>query len=92
MATHPTALIAADARQSWFAQPEVVDDHAGLAQREPGEHTERVERDQGGDVALEHDDEHTREEGEEHDAVGEHETVTTVDQLSWQVAVAGDDR
>ena len=36
--------------------------------------------------------EHAREEGEEDDAVGEHETVTTVDQLAWQVAVAGDDR
>ena len=59
------ALIASRARQSRLAQPEVVDDHARLGQREPGEHAEGVQRDQGRDVAAEDDDQHAGEQGQE---------------------------
>ena len=52
----PTALIASDARHSGSRSRQVVDHHPGLAEREPGEHAERVQRDEGRDVALEDDD------------------------------------
>ena len=50
-----------------LSEAPVVHDHAGLAEGEPGEHAERVERDQLRDVAVEHHDQHRRDDGEEHD-------------------------
>ena len=75
-----------------LAQAEVVRDHARLAQREPGEHAEGVQRDQRRDVALEDDDQHAGDEGEEEHAVREHEPVAPVGELPRHEAVAGDDR
>ena len=64
----------------------------GLAEGEPGEHAERVQRDQRRDVALEDDDQHAGDDGEEDDAVGEHQAVAAVGELAGQEAVPGDDR
>ena len=66
------------------ATASVVDHHAGLAQRESGEHPERESGNEGRDVAVEDDDEDYGGNGEEDDAVGEHELVPAVGQLAGQ--------
>ena len=70
----------------------MVDDHAGLAQREGREHAHCVQRDQGVGETAEGDDEYGGRPGEEDDAIGEHQPVAPVGELPRQIAVAGDDR
>ncbi len=47
VATQPTALMTRPRCQFGSSQPQVVADHAGLAEGEAGEHADGVERDQG---------------------------------------------
>ena len=77
----PTPLMTALTRQFGSFSRKWCTHHAGLAEGEPGEHPERVQRDQGADVALEDDDQDAGHDGEEDDAVREHEPVATVGEL-----------
>ena len=92
VATAPTALTASFDRHRGSLERVVVDHHAGLREREPGEHAHRVERDQGRGLAAEHDDEQRRDAREDEHAVREHETVATVRELAREEAVPRDDR
>ncbi len=83
---HHVALVAA------LAFLLVVFDHARLRQREREEHADGVQRDERVGLAAEGDDQRAGGGGEHDDAVGEHEPVAPVGELSRQVAVVGDDR
>ena len=54
---------------TWFLQREVMAHHAGLAQRECGEHADGVERNEQRRDTAEHDDQHARRGGENEYAV-----------------------
>ena len=66
-----------------------VPDHAGLAQRERGEHAEDVQLDQPGGRAVERVDQPAGDDREQDDAVGEGQPVAAGVQLARQEAVAG---
>ncbi|MFT3853954.1 MAG: hypothetical protein QM733_14605 [Ilumatobacteraceae bacterium] len=88
----PIALIVMPRRHFGSRQAQVVTDHPGLAEREAGEHAERVQRDQLGDVAVEDDDQDPGDDGQEDHAVGEHQPVAAVGELPREETVLGDDR
>ena len=73
-------------------QPRPMPDHARLAQCEREEDAEDVELDQAGDVRVEGDDQKRRDEGEENDAVREHQPVAAVGELVREVVVATEQR
>ena len=70
----------------------VVDDHAGLGEREAREHADRVQGDQRAGVTAERDDQPGRDQRQDDDAVRVHEAVAAVGQLARQVAVLRDER
>src|SRR5581483_7499258 len=74
-----------------FASAAVVDDHAGLAERERGEHADGVEGDQRVGAPAEGDDEGGGGGGEDQDAVGVDEPVAALGVLAGRVPVTGDD-
>ena len=63
-----------------------------LGEGERDEHPDDVELDQRADVGLERDDQDQRDDGQEHDAVGEGQPVAAGVQLAGQVAVLREDR
>ncbi len=72
-----------------FFLRQVVLEHPRAGHREPGEHTDRIERDQAvhpgsGDEQQDH-----RDDGQQQDAGREDQTVTTLGQLARQVRVFG---
>ena len=77
---------------SVLQQPGPVPQHAELADGEGDEHPDHVELDQCGDVGLEGDDQHDREDGQHDDAVAVGQPVAPGVQLAGQVAVPGQDR
>ena len=57
-------------------------------EREPGEHTDRVQADERVELRLEDDDQQDRDHGEHEDAVGEREPVAALGQLTRQERIA----
>ncbi len=92
VATAPTLLMTAPLLPARLPLPAVVPDHAGLRQREAGEHAHGVERDEGGGHAAEGDEQAAGRQRQEQDAVGEHQPVAPVEQLPGEEPVPGDDR
>ena len=68
---------------------DVVLGHARLRQRERGEHTDRVERDQVVDLGARDDHQHGRGRGQRDDPVGEDEAVAPFGELPGHEVVAG---
>ena len=63
--------------------------HAGLREREGGEDADHVEVNEGDDVGVKGPDQEGCDAGEDDDAVRVDEPVAEVDELAWEVAVAG---
>ena len=66
--------------------------HAGLRQRERREHADRVERDEPVDLGVGRDQHHDAGDGQEDDAVREHEPVAALGELAGHEVVAGVER
>jgi hypothetical protein len=73
----------------WLAMGEVVLGHAGLREREAGEHADRVERDQPVDLGVRHQEHRDGGNGEEDDPVREHESVAALGELARHEVVLG---
>jgi hypothetical protein len=65
-----------------------VHDHPRLRQRKGNEDAQRVERQHRLLRAFEDDDEHSSEEREHDDAVGEHKSVALIGELAREVSVS----
>ena len=76
VATAPKPLMAMLRRQpgSWRSPP--VPDHAGLRERDRGEHADRIERDERLDPAAERRQDDDREDRQRHDPGAEREALT----------------
>ena len=88
VATAPGAVDQQPDPPAGLAEPQVPLGHPGLRQRERGEHADRVERDQPGDVRIERDHQGDRRAGQREDPVGEHEPVPARRELPRQEVVA----
>ena len=84
----PKPLMATPLRQPGFTEPKVVLGHPGLRQGEAGEDTDRVERDERGDLGAGGDHQGAGDTGEHEDAVRVHEAVASLGHLAREEAVA----
>lgn len=73
-----------------LAQRAVVLHHAGPRDREPGEHTDRVERDEAREIGAGADDEGDAHDGKDDDAVGERQPVAAPGHPAGQERIPGD--
>jgi hypothetical protein len=74
-----------------FPDPLVVHGHAEARHREPGEHADRVERDQPVDLGAGSDQEDHRDDREHDDAVGQRQPVAPLGQPAGQERVTRDE-
>ena len=88
----PMPLITALPLPASLLRPHPPSNHAGLRQREGGEHADHVELDQSRQVRVEGPDQHGGEPREHDHAVGEDEPVAAVAELRRHEAVAREDR